>query len=311
MTKPQSQTSQPIYESIPFHAMGGPCELKLYAPNKTALQRAADAAIAEVRRIEQTYSRYRDDSVITAINNAAGKSFISVDDETAALLDYANTAFDQSGGLFDITSGVLRGAWDFKSGQLPSQNTVNALQQKVGWQRVDWQRPNIRLPQSHMELDFGGFGKEYAADAAARICKEQGIQHGLVELGGDIHVIGPHPNGAPWQIGLRNPRAPEQAIHIISVSQGGLASSGDYERFMIVDGKRYCHILNPQTGWPIEGNLAAVSVLAPLCLVAGTGATVAMLKGEKAGKAWLSALGLPHYWETSEGEQGGSIVSAG
>ena len=311
MTKPDSHSSDHVYESISFHAMGGPCELKLYAPTRGGVQAGADAAIAEVQRIEKFYSRYRDDSIISAINNAAGKNFIAVDEETAALLDYAHAAFEQSDGLFDITSGVLRGAWDFKSGVLPSQKRVSALRQKVGWQKVEWRPPDIRLQQAGMELDFGGFGKEYAADAAARVCKEQGIEHGLVELGGDIHVIGPHPDGSPWRVGLRDPREPEKAIHIISVRQGGLASSGDYERFMVVEGRRYCHILNPTTGWPVTEALAAVSVLAPLCLIAGTGATVAMLKGEQRGQEWLAALGLPHMWVTSTGELGGSLVAAG
>ncbi|MFT5605061.1 MAG: thiamine biosynthesis lipoprotein [Paracoccaceae bacterium] len=310
MTKPPPANIKYLFKSIPFHAMGGPCELKLYAPNARILQQAADAAMAEVLRIEQSYSRYRDDSIITAINTAAGNAKIEVDEETAALLDYANAAFEQSDGLFDITSGVLRGAWDFKSGQLPSAGIVASLQQRVGWQKVQWSRPYIHLPEQGMELDFGGFGKEYAADAAARVCKEQGIAHGLVELGGDIHVIGPHPDGSPWKIGLRNPRKPDEAIHVISVSQGGLASSGDYERFMIIDGTRYCHILNPKTGWPISDHFASVSVLAPLCLIAGTGATVAMLQGHHGGREWLESLGLPYFWVGAAGEIAGSLQLA-
>lgn len=140
MMKSQAQSAGYLYEDIPFHAMGEPCELKLYARNKQTLRTAADAAIAEVLRIEQTYSRYRDDSIITAINNAAGKAPVNVDEETAALLDYANTAFEQSDGLFDITSGVLRRAWDSKSGKLPTPASVTALQQKVGWLRErEWQ----------------------------------------------------------------------------------------------------------------------------------------------------------------------------
>lgn len=297
------------FKNIPFQAMGGPCELKLYAENADVLQQAADAAIAEVFRIEQTYSRYRDDSIVAAINSAAGRSAVEVDEETAALLDYASAAFEQSEGLFDITSGVLRGAWDFKSNKLPTVEKVAALQQKVGWQKVEWSRPSIYLPEQGMELDFGGFGKEYAADAAARVCKEHGIAHGLVELGGDIHVIGPHPDGSPWQIGLRDPRDPEQALRIVSVSQGGLASSGDYERFMLVNGKRYSHILNPKSGWPICDSFSGVSVLAPLCLIAGTGATVAMLKGEVEGKLWLEALGLPYLCVSASGESGGSLCA--
>lgn len=290
-----------IYQSFKFHAMGGPCELKLYAESAQAVETAAEAAMAEVQRIETKYSRYRDDSIVSRINKLAGRSGVVVDDETAALLNYANTAFEQSDGLFDITSGVLRKVWDFTSGKLPQPEALAECCQKIGWQRVVWNGSQCSLPEAGMEIDFGGFGKEYAADRAADICREHGIEHGLVELGGDIHVLGPHPDNSPWQIGLRNPRQPDQAIDVVSISRGGLASSGDYERFMLVDGVRYSHLLNPFTGWPVASNLAQVSVLAPLCLVAGTGATVSMLKGES-GEAWLQTLTLPYVAVTPQGQ---------
>ena len=273
--------------------MGGPCEIQLYQAQYHDAKCIADAAIAEVQRIEQHWSRYRDDSIISRINDAAGQSAVEVDEETAGLLDYADTAYQQSGGLFDITSGVLRRCWDFKSGEIPTSTAMADILPLVGWQHVSWERPFIRLNQVGMQIDFGGFGKEYAADSAARICRDLGAVHGLVELGGDIHVLGPHPDGSPWIIGIRDPRQPEKAITHIALSEGGMASSGDYERFMLVDGKRYCHILNPETGWPVQDSLAGVSVCAPLCLLAGTGATIAMLRGEHAAKNWLDELGLP------------------
>ncbi len=293
--------------TFPFHAMGGPCELRLYADSGAQAQAAADAAIAEVMRIEHKYSRYRDDSELSAINRSAGGEPVAVDEETAALLDYATTAHAESDGLFDISSGVLRRAWDFKSGRLPEATELAALRARVGWHKLHWQRPQIRL-EAGMELDFGGFGKEYAADSAARLCREQGIAHGLVELGGDIHVIGPHPGGAPWQIGIRHPRDPERAITVLPLSEGGLASSGDYERYMIVDGQRYCHILDPRSGWPVRDAPAGVSVVAPLCLLAGTAATVAMLKGVEAGD-WLAQLGLPYLCIAGDGGLSGELLA--
>ncbi|NKI19244.1 FAD:protein FMN transferase [Spongiibacter sp. KMU-166] len=289
-----------------FTAMASPCELRLYAATRQQADRAAALAQAEVQRIEYKYSRYRDDSVLSAINRAAGQSSLRVDDETAALLGYADTAWQQSGGLFDITSGVLRRAWDFKSGLLPTDAAIAELLPLIGWQRVVWNGREVSLPLAGMQLDFGGFGKEYAADAAARVCGDNGIQHGLVELGGDIHAIGPHPDGSPWRIGIRHPRAPESAIAVLALHSGGLASSGDYERYMVIDGRRYSHLLNPETGWPVTGNLASVSVVAPLCLIAGTGATVALLKGEQ-GSRWLETLGLPHLSVDAQGQLGGSV----
>jgi thiamine biosynthesis lipoprotein len=143
-----------------------------------------------------------------------------------------------------------------------------------------------------MELDFGGFVKEYTADCAAQTCRDTGIEHGLVELGGDIAVIGPHPDGSSWRVGVRHPRSVENAIAYVELTEGAIATSGDYERFMEINDKRYCHILNPRTGWPAR-YLASVSVLAPQCLIAGTATTVAILM-EKKGAGWLQALGLPH-----------------
>ncbi len=278
---------------FPFRAMGSPCELQLYGDDAAEVARVADAARAEVVRLERKYSRYRDDSLATRINQSAGDAAgLEVDDETASLLDYAAIAWEQSGGLFDVTAGVLRRAWDFPSRRLPARAEVEALLDRVGWSRVRWERPVLALGEG-MQVDFGGYVKEYAADRVAALCHEAGVHHGLVDLGGDLALLGPHPDGAPWRVGIRHPRAPERAIASVALARGAIASSGDYERFMIVDGKRYAHILDPRTGWPVEG-LAGVSVVADHCLVAGTATTVAMLKGRVEGPAWLEALGLPH-----------------
>jgi thiamine biosynthesis lipoprotein len=157
-----------------------------------------------------------------------------------------------------------------------------------------------------MELDFGGLVKEYTVDRLAERCREFGIEHGLVDLGGDVRVIGPHPDGRPWVVGIRNPRAPEVAMSKISLVEGGLASSGDYERFMIVDGVRYCHILDPRSGWPVQG-LSSVSVFASHCLIAGTATTIAMLKGQRDGIRWLDELGLPNLRMDREGRVSGTL----
>lgn len=291
-----------------FTAMGSPCEFRLYAADQVLAEIAAKVAEAEVRRLELRYSRYRDDSVTTRINRSAGDPRgVEVDEETAGLLDYAQTAHDQSDGLFDITSGVLRRAWDFKAKRVPLQAQIDAVLPLVGWNRIVWQRPRIVLPVAGMELDFGGYVKEYAADCAVRVCRETGIRHGFVELGGDIAVVGPHPDGSPWQVGVRNPRDPDRAIAAIELASGAIASSGDYERFFEQDGRRYCHILNPVTGWPAEG-LAAVSVVADQCLVAGTASTVAMLKGLQEGPRWLNALSLPYLCTDTVGRVSGTLT---
>ena len=290
--------------------MGSPCEFRLYAPTASQAESATAAARAEVERLECKYSRFLEESLASRINRSAGDSEgLAVDDETAALLDYADVAHRESNGLFDPTSGILRRAWNFRSGQLPDQSAIDALLPLIGWQQLRWQRPRLALPHAGMELDWGGFVKEYAADRVAELCRRQGLAHGLVDLGGDLAVVGPHPDGSAWRIGIRNPRRPDRPIATLSLVGGGIATSGDYERFMIVDGRRYAHILDPRTGWPIEG-LASVSVAGAHCLVAGTATTVALLRGEE-GPGWLAGLGLPHMIVDAAGQISGTLVSGG
>lgn len=277
-----------------FRAMGSPCAVHLHAETPQRAEIGFALARAEIERLEAKYTRFRDDSLTSRINASAGSQRgVDVDDETAALLDYAATAHTQSGGLFDLTSGILRRAWDFKSGRLPSRDQVRALVALVGWQRVHWKRPRFVLPLEGMQIDFGGVVKEYAADRVAELCRRSGFRHGLIDLGGDLSVVGPHPDASPWRVGVRDPSDATRATTTLAVYAGGVATSGDYERGMTVDGVRYGHLLDPRTGWPVRG-LASVTVLASHCLIAGTSSTVAALSGRKGGRAWLSRVGLPH-----------------
>lgn len=291
-----------------FRAMGSPCELQLWAGSRGEAEHFLAAARAEVERLEAKYSRYRPASLLSRINASAGDAGgVEVDDETARLLDYVQTCFETSSGLFDPTSGILRRAWDLKSGRVPVQSELDALLARTGWSRVGWRPPRLVLPLPGMELDFGGFVKEYAADRAAELCRGLGARHGLVDLGGDLSLVGPHPDGSPWRVGIRHPLRRDGVLARVDLFAGGIATSGDYERFMIVAGRRYGHILDPRTGWPVEG-LAGVSVVASHCLIAGTASTVAMLKGAAEGPRFLADLGLPHVHMTQEGVAGGTLA---
>ena len=275
-----------------FRAMGGPCRLRFDCADEAAAARAIAAAEAEVGRLEQKYSRYLPDSLTSTINRAAGgHQPVPIDTETAALLGYADTLWQQSQGLFDLTAGVLRRVWDFRSGRLPAQAAIDAVLPLIGWQRVQWDPVSIRLPEHGMEIDFGGCVKEYASDSVAAVLGRHGIERGLVDLAGDMAVVGAGAAG-PWSVGIRHPRASAAAIAYIELAGGGLASSGDYERCLFIGGRRYGHILSPLTGWPVQG-LVAVSIAAPQCLVAGGSATIAMLMPEAQALAWLAGLGLP------------------
>ncbi len=274
-----------------FHALGGPCELLVDGDDPSHARRLAELAADEARRIEQKFSRYRDDSVVHQLNHSLGQPVV-VDEETAGLLDYAAECHAASAGRFDITSGVLRRVWNFDGGtRVPSHADVARVLALVGWPRVRWRRPELVLPAG-MELDLGGIGKEYAVDrAAARLANEARAPF-LVNFGGDLYAPGPQREGRAWSVGIDDPEWSGSAItHHIELERGGLATSGDARRFVRSGGKRLGHILDPRTGWPVEGAPHSITVLAATCLEAGTFATLAMLRGSGA-RAFLEGEGV-------------------
>lgn len=284
---------------FPFSAMGSRCEVRLAAADAGLARRDANAAIDEVRRIEAKYSRYRRDSVVSTINAAAGLRPVTCDRETQALLAYADTLYHTSWQRFDITSGVLRKAWDYRRAVLPQPAQLQALLPLVGWPGVVRDGATVYLPLPGMELDFGGFGKEYAVDRAAEVLAARGVAHGYVNLGGDMRFLGPRPDGLAWSIGIQDPRHAADTAASIAVSRGALATSGDYERFMEVDGRRYCHVLDPHSGMPVS-YWRSVSVLAPLAVLAGSCTTTAMLL-EQDGLAFLDQSGMSYLAIDHEG----------
>lgn len=272
--------------------MGGGGEIVLAGTTKKESKALAALGIGEVARIERKYSRYQPESVVSRINDSAGKEWVECDEETTALLDYADAVYRTSSGVFDVTSGVLRRAWNFDKAETPTPEALLPLLKLVGWSRIERQGSAVWLPDEGMQLDFGGIGKEYAADAAAELLAERGVRHGYVNLGGDIRVIGPKPGGEPWSIGIRDPRNPGGTIASIPVSFGAIATSGDYERYFESAGRRYCHIVNPKTGWPVSF-WRSVTVLAPFATTAGSCATVAMLL-EAEGLNYLKSSGFSY-----------------
>jgi thiamine biosynthesis lipoprotein len=288
-----------------FRAMAAPNEVQVDCAEARLAVRAAALAIDEVARIEAKYSRYRPESVVSRINSSAGGEAVAIDEETWKLLVFADACHRQSDGLFDATSGVLRRAWRFDAARVPSQAQLAPLLDLVGWERVELTRESVRLPLPGMELDFGGFGKEYAVDRAALALKDAGVENALVNLAGDLAILGPRADGAPWRVGIQDPRRGGFALATLPVRSGALATSGDYERFIEVDGVRHCHILNPRTGCSARG-LRSVTVHASSCLVAGSASTIAMLRGAAGGLEWLRSLGLAHLCVL----EGGELVDA-
>jgi thiamine biosynthesis lipoprotein len=182
--------------------------------------------------------------------------------------------------LFDITSGVLRQAWKFDgSDRVPDDELVQAALRHVGWQRVLWQSGQLTL-EAGMEIDFGGIGKEYAVDRAAGLVAAEFDASCLINFGGDLVITHPRTDGLPWRVGIEDSQSEgATATRMINLTAGALATSGDAKRFLLKDGVRYCHILDPTTGWPVRDSPHAVTVAAGSCLEAGMLATLAMLKG--------------------------------
>jgi thiamine biosynthesis lipoprotein len=278
--------------SIGFTAMASPCELLLHAASDAAAMELGTLAAQEAWRVERKFSRYRDDSV-TAWIHAHRNAEIRVDEETASLIDFASRCFDLSEGLFDITSGLLRHAWKFDgSDRIPQAGAVERLLPLVGFDKVQWHSPNLLLPAG-MELDFGGIGKEYAVDRAYDLLAARCRAPFLINFGGDLRANRPPPHG-PWQVGIERPDTNRTATTILELEHGALATSGDSHRYLLKNGVRYGHILDPRTGWPVSNSPRSVTVAASSCTEAGLLSTLALLQGAGAGE-YLAEQGV-RYW---------------
>ncbi len=277
-----------------FQALGGPCEILAETERRSDAVDLVRGALAEAKRIEHKFSRYREDSVVSLINASSGREN-EVDGETADLLDYAAECFEFSDGLFDITTGVLRRAWTFDGGdRLPAVETIARLARFVGWHRVNWRRPVISLPDG-MEIDFGGIGKEYAVDRAAGLLSQQTSASFVVNFGGDLFVSEVRADGRCWSVGVDDPESTgTRSTAMMEVERGGIATSGDARRFVMKDGIRYSHILDPRTGYPVAESPRSVTVAASTCIEAGTIATIAMLKGSLA-NSFLKKSGAKYF----------------
>lgn len=275
-----------------FRAMASPCEVLIEADGRDEAERILEQVAAEAWRVEHKFSRYRDDNITHRINTSNGKT-IEVDDETARLLDFSDQLYQMSDGMFDVTSGILRKAWRFdQSDNIPDQHQINELLPIIGWSKVSWKKPELKL-LPNMEIDLGGIGKEYAVDRCVLLVREISEASVLINLGGDIAVTGERKDGTQWTIGriTSDPGAP---VGVIKLKLGALATSGDEHRYLEKNGKRYCHVLNPKTGWPVEDPPHTVSVAAPTCIEAGMLSTLALLHGKDA-EAFLKAQEVP-YW---------------
>jgi thiamine biosynthesis lipoprotein len=272
--------------------MASPCEVLVHTSNRGHALELGELVAQEAWRVEQKYSRYREDSVLAWIHRNRGKE-ISVDAETTSLLDFAAHCYELSDGRFDVTSGLLRHAWRFDgSDRVPDPATVERLLPLIGFDKLRWQSPKLLLPLD-MELDFGGIGKEYAVDRAYDLAVAHRADPFLINFGGDLRT-NRAPPCAPWQVGIERPDTEREAALVLTLERGALATSGDSRRFLLKDSIRYGHILDPRSGWPVPKAPRSVTVAASSCTEAGLLATLAMLQGAQA-RSFLEGQQVQHW----------------
>ena len=283
MTKPRKIRVEAIAADAlagRFEAMASPCEVLVDGAGEVEMAELTGQVAAEVWRIERNWSRYLPGNIVDRINTALGKP-VKVDEETARFLSYAEHLYELSNGLFDVTSGVLRRAWRFDgSDNVPEAAAIEALLPLVGWDKLTWKPPLLQM-RPGMQIDFGGIGKEYAVDRACTLVSQNTERPMLVNCGGDLASSAPRSDGRPWLVGIDS-QIPGMATPVIRLMRGGVATSGDAHRFLLKDGVRYPHILNPKTGWPVLGGPRVVTVAASICTEAGVLSTLAMLYGPQA-----------------------------
>lgn len=279
-----------------FWAMGSPCDVLFESTNRQEVTELAKRVASEAWRVEDKFSRYLPGNVIASVNGANGIA-VDVDTETAALLNFADELYRLSAGAFDITSGALRRVWTFDgSGRVPSRKEVATILANIGWQKAIWDGSTIKLRRG-MEIDLGGIGKEYAVDSACQLVTAHSDLSCMINFGGDIAVTRPPKLRPAWRIGIdaapvtqatrtigttNSTPGAAKSVNVIELQAGAIATSGDTRRFVLKQGKRYGHILDPRTGFPVENSPDAVTVVAKTCVQAGMLCTLAMLQGRHA-----------------------------
>ncbi len=261
LTLATSRATQPLVErQRDLGVMGTSLHIVAIGEDGARLDRAIEAAIAEIRRVEDLMTDWRA-SPLTTLNEQAGAD-VSVPRELAAIISRSLALCRLTGGAFDPTFAGAGALWDFKADppQIPDAATIQAALKRVGGDRVsvDAAHNRVYLPEG-MTIGLGGIAKGYGVDRAMAVLREHGVTHALVDAGGDMKLLGQR-HGRPWEVAVKHPRDCERAMAVLRLSNSCVVTSGDYERFVEVDGKRYHHILDPRTGYPATGAMSATVV---------------------------------------------------
>ena len=265
-----------------FRALGTDCEIQVATTDDRLWARCRDSTVSWVNQFEAKFTRFRDDSLVGRINAAAGNGeWIATDEEADRVFDVAGTLARVTDGILDASALPLLRIWNYreKHAELPSPAVIENARSLTGWRHVEREPGRIRLPRAGMGIDLGGFGKEYAVDAVAGVLAMRGATDFLVDFGHDIMARGHPPDSPFWRVGVEDARKPGAWWCTLAINDRGIATSGDYVRRFIKDGRRYGHIIDPRTGVPADTGCLAATIIAPSCLEAGVLSTVSFLAG--------------------------------
>ena len=274
--------------------MGNRFEFTVIAENKEIGNQAIEQAITEVKRIEELLSTFKTSSQANEINDQAGIKPVKVDREVLQLISRANKISAITDGAFDITYGSIdKSLWNFdlKMTSLPDQETALKTVDLINYHHVliNDEECTVMLKNKGMRIGFGGIGKGYAADKAKQILQNLGIKSGIVNAAGDLITWGEQLNGSAWTIGIADPEQSSRPFSSLNISNMAIATSGNYEKFVIIDGKRYSHTIDPKTGLPVSG-IKSVSIICPSAELADALATPVVVMGVKVGLNLINQL---------------------
>jgi thiamine biosynthesis lipoprotein len=274
---------------LAFHAMSTHCRVCFHALAESTAYELGRDIIRWSGEFEARYSRFIPGSLVSQINRAAGQNWVEIDAQTELILDRCQELFAVTLGAFDPTVLPLIELWNWKADPpvLPSESVVESVRELVGWEKIQRRPGEMFLPRKGMRLDLGGIGKEYAVDCVLKMIIQGGAPNALVDFGQDIRVFGHAPGKQHWLIGLEDARQPGSCWAGVAVTNQAVASSGDYQRHFQLNGHRYGHILDPRTGYPVQNEVRAVSIIAPDCTFAGLLSTSACVLGSEQAMALM------------------------
>ncbi|MGA9652158.1 FAD:protein FMN transferase [Pedobacter sp.] len=279
--------AKPVSVNRILKLMGNRFEFTVIAENEQEGNVAIDAAIDEVRRIEYLLTTFSDLSQTSLINEHAGLSPVKVDEEVISLIERSIRISEITDGAFDITYGSIdKRLWNFDPNMtsLPDEATALASVGLIDYRNVilNKEKSTIFLKNKGMRIGFGGIGKGYAADMAKLVLQKMGIKSGIVNAAGDLITWGTQANGHPWTVGIADPEQTDRPFSALKISDMAIATSGSYEKFVTINGKRYSHTIDPKTGLPVSG-VKSVSIICPSAELADALATPVVVMGVKIG----------------------------